>query len=180
MENRGGAVALFELLLPQILMLATLTLQNPKYALAVEAVYLFCLLLVFTEGRNVNRIFQPVRKSAQRVANGTRFVRGGCSVVLPAVGILSNKLSGELFFKDGKMTKSQFVRERKHYRKYLFRKAVERKEAQERYAKQSAEALCWIRKENGGWQCPKCGAMLDAAVHNCQTSGQMLGLPEEN
>jgi hypothetical protein len=48
---------------------------------ALEAVYLFCLLLVCTEGRcvNQNQIFKPVRKSAQRVANGTRFVRGGCS-----------------------------------------------------------------------------------------------------
>jgi len=64
---------------------------------AFEAVYSFRLLLVCMEGRNVNQIFQPVRKSAQRVANGTRFVRGGCSGVFPAVGILSNKLPGKLF-----------------------------------------------------------------------------------
>jgi len=62
-----------------------------------EAVYSFCLLLVFTGGRNVNQIFWAVRKSLQWVANGTRLVRGGCSGVLPAVGILSNKLSGEHF-----------------------------------------------------------------------------------
>jgi len=73
MENRSGSVGLFDLLLRQILMFATLTLQNPKNELAVEAVYLLCLLLVFTEGRNVNQIFKSVRKSAQRVANGTRF-----------------------------------------------------------------------------------------------------------
>lgn len=45
----------------------------------LEAVYFLCLLLVFTEGRIVNLIFQAVRKSLQWVANGTRFVQGRCS-----------------------------------------------------------------------------------------------------
>jgi hypothetical protein len=59
MEKRSGSVGLFDLLLPQILMLITLTLQIPLIIVAVlEAVYLLCLLLVFTVGvNNVSRIY---------------------------------------------------------------------------------------------------------------------------
>ena len=78
-----------------------LNAPKPFICMAVfEAVYFLCLLLVCTEGRNVNQIFRAIRKLPQRVANGPRFVRGGCSGVLPAVGILSNKLLGEHFFQE--------------------------------------------------------------------------------
>jgi hypothetical protein len=81
MKNRGGSVEQvvskthFPLIEAQ-----TLNAPNPIIFMAVlEAVYLFCLLPVCTEGRYVNRIFWAVRKLLQRVTNGTRFVRGGCS-----------------------------------------------------------------------------------------------------
>jgi len=58
----------------------TLNAPKPFICMAVlEAVYLFRLLPVCTKGRYVNRIFRAVRKLRQRVADGTRSVRGGCS-----------------------------------------------------------------------------------------------------
>jgi hypothetical protein len=68
------------------------TPQNPLITwLCFEAVYSFRLLSVWTGGRNVNRIFCAVRKLCQGVANGMRFVPGGCSRKpmaewLPAIG----------------------------------------------------------------------------------------------
>jgi len=104
MKNRGGAGAQV-VSSPPFPLIGARNPNAPKpltFMSALEAVYLFRLLLVFMGWGNVNRIFRAVRKSLQRVANGTRLVRGGCSGVLPTVGILSNKLPGEHFF-EGEM-----------------------------------------------------------------------------
>jgi hypothetical protein len=81
MNNRGGSVEQLVSRPPfPIIEAQTLNAPKPLICMAVlEAVYLFCLLLVFTEGRIVNQIFWAVRKLLQGVANGTRFVPGGCS-----------------------------------------------------------------------------------------------------
>jgi hypothetical protein len=81
MYNRGGSVEQAVSRPPFPLIEAqTFNAPKPLYGMAVfEAVYLFCLLLVCIEGRYVNQIFRTVRKLSQRSANGTRFVRGGCS-----------------------------------------------------------------------------------------------------
>ena len=81
MKNRGGSVEQVVSRPPFPLIEAhNLNAPKPLYCVAVlEAVYLFFLLLVFKEGRNINQIFRAVRKLSQRIANGTRFVRGGFS-----------------------------------------------------------------------------------------------------
>jgi len=79
MKIRGGAGAQV-VSLPPFPLIGARNPNAPKpftFMSALEAVYFFRVLLVFTEGRFVNRIFRSVRKSAQRVANGTRFVRCG-------------------------------------------------------------------------------------------------------
>jgi hypothetical protein len=97
MNNRGGPVGQAVSRPPFPLIEAhTLNATKPLICMAVlEAVYLFCLLLVCTEGRYVNQIFWAVRKRPQGAANGTRFVPGGCSgnqwqglFRLPAIGDL--------------------------------------------------------------------------------------------
>jgi uncharacterized membrane protein YgcG len=81
MKARGGSVGQVVSRAPFPLIEAhTLNAPKPLICMAVlEAVYLFCLLLVCTEGRYVNQIFWTVRKLSQGVASGTRFVPGGCS-----------------------------------------------------------------------------------------------------
>ena len=80
MFTRGGSVEQVVSSPPFPLIQAhNLNAPKPLYMAVLEAVYFLRLLLVFTEGRIVNRIFRAVRKSLQRVANGTRFVRGRCS-----------------------------------------------------------------------------------------------------
>jgi hypothetical protein len=81
MKSRGGSVEQVVSRPPFPLIEAqNLNAPKPLICMAVlEAVYLFCLLLVCTEGRYVNQIFWAVRKLPQGVANGTRFVPGGCS-----------------------------------------------------------------------------------------------------
>jgi len=100
MKNRGGAGAQ-AVSSPPFPLIQARNLNAPKPLIcmaelrqSISSVCCWC----FTEGRFVNQIFRAVRKSLQRVANGTRFVRGGCSGVLPTVGILSNKQPGEHFF----------------------------------------------------------------------------------
>jgi hypothetical protein len=81
MKARGGPVGQAVSRPPFPLIEAqNLNAPKPLTRMAVlGAVYLFCLLLVCTEGRFVNQIFWAVRKPPQGIANGTRFVPGGCS-----------------------------------------------------------------------------------------------------
>jgi len=79
MNNRGGAGAQV-VFSPPFPLIGARNPNAPKPLIrmaALEAVYFFRVLLVFTEGRFVNRIFRAVRKPLQRIANGTRFVRCG-------------------------------------------------------------------------------------------------------
>jgi hypothetical protein len=81
MKNRGSPARQAVFSPPFSLVEAhDLTAPKPLSSMAVlEAVYLFCLLPVCAGGRYVNWIFRAVRKLPQWVANGTRFVQGGCS-----------------------------------------------------------------------------------------------------
>jgi hypothetical protein len=70
MKARGGSVEQV-VSKPSFLSFEAQDLNAPKPLICMavlEAVYLFCLLLVCTEGRYVNQIFWTVRKLSQGVA----------------------------------------------------------------------------------------------------------------